>query len=148
MSIKNILLFPDHRLRKIAKPIKKINKITKKIIQDMFDTMYKNNGIGLAATQINIHQQIIVIKKNIQNNPPLILINPKILKSKGNIKITESCLSLPNIKKKIPRSYYIKIKATNYNGKNIILKVKSLLAICIQHEIDHLIGKLIIDYQS
>ncbi|WP_075432120.1 peptide deformylase [Buchnera aphidicola] len=146
MSIKKILQFPDNRLRKIAKPVKKIGKITKKIIRDMFDTMYANHGIGLAATQINIHQQIIVIKKKIQDNKALILINPTILKSSGKIRISESCLSVPNIEKKVNRSYKIQVAAINCNGKKIFLKAKSLLAICIQHEIDHLIGKLFIDH--
>ncbi|AEH39889.1 polypeptide deformylase [Buchnera aphidicola (Cinara tujafilina)] len=101
MSIKKILQYPDNRLRKIAKPVKNIGRITKKIISDMFDTMLAHKGIGLAATQINIHQQIIVIKKNIYKNPSLILINPILLKSSGNIAINESCLSVPNIQKKL-----------------------------------------------
>lgn len=146
MTIKKILQFPDNRLRKIAKPVKKIGKITKKIINDMFDTMNAHHGIGLAATQINIHQQIIIIKKNIQKNKPLILINPIILKASGNINIKESCLSIPNIEKKINRAYYVQIQSINYNGKKIILHAESLLAVCIQHEIDHLIGKLFIDH--
>lgn len=146
MSIKKILQFPDHRLRQIAQPVRKIGKITKKIIRDMFDTMYANHGIGLAATQINIHQQIIVITNQIQHNTSLILINPTILKASGAIRISESCLSVPNVEKKINRAYKIQVAATNCNGKKIFFKAKSLLAVCIQHEIDHLIGKLFIDH--
>ncbi|VAX76770.1 peptide deformylase [Buchnera aphidicola] len=149
MSIRKILKFPDQRLRWQSRPIKKINQYTKRIISDMFDTMYANNGIGLAAPQINIHQQIIVISSLSPKQPELILINPRILKKKKKyIQSTEGCLSIPLITSTIYRSKYIKIKAQDSFGKSFILEAKSLLSICIQHEMDHLIGKLFIDYNT
>ncbi|CUR53660.1 Peptide deformylase [Serratia symbiotica] len=148
MSILKILHFPDNRLRKIAKPVKKINKNIQNIIQDMFDTMYSKEGIGLAATQVNIHQCIIVIdiSENHQNN--LVLINPKILKSSGQISIEEGCLSIPQERIIVPRAANIQIQTFDINGKCFQLEAKNLLSICIQHEMDHLIGKLFIDYLS
>ncbi|ABJ90767.1 peptide deformylase [Buchnera aphidicola] len=147
MSIRKILQFPDYRLRLLSKPIKIINKKTKKIIYDMFDTMYANNGIGLAAPQINILKQIIVISSLKPTMSELVLINPVILKkNKKYINTIEGCLSIPKKTAKIKRSSCIKIQAINTYGKSFTLTAKSLLSICIQHEIDHLIGKLFIDY--
>lgn len=146
MSILKILTFPDKRLRIYAKEVKEINKKTKKIARDMLDTMYANNGIGLAATQINIPLKIIVIDIiNITKNP-IILFNPKFLKKYGKIKTEEGCLSIPNKKSIIERYSDVEINAQNYYGKYINIKAQSLLSICIQHEMDHLIGKLFIDY--
>lgn len=146
MVILKILKYPDKRLRKIAQPVKKINKKIKKIIHNMFETMYENKGIGLAATQVNIHLKIIVIDIMKKKYQPLILINPKKIKEKGIIKIEEGCLSIPEKKKIITRSKKIEILALNYYGEKIKIIAKSLLSICIQHEMDHLIGKLLIDY--
>lgn len=146
MSIKKIIQYPDPRLRLIARPVKKINIYIKKIINDMFDTMYAHNGIGLAATQINIQKKIIIINAIQEQETPLILINPVILRKKGTIKTEERCLSIPNKKAYISRFKEITIQALNYNGRKIYIKAKELLSICIQHEIDHLIGKLFIDY--
>ncbi|VFP83796.1 peptide deformylase [Buchnera aphidicola] len=147
MSIHKILKFPDYRLRLKSKPIRNINKQTIQIIYDMFDTMYANNGIGLAAPQINIFKKIIVISSLTSNQSELILINPIILKKNNKyIHTQEGCLSIPNQTAKINRSSYIKIQAFNHLGKLFILEARSLLSICIQHEMDHLIGKLFIDY--
>lgn len=147
MSIRKVLKFPDNRLRLISKPIKKINKKIIHIIYDMFDTMHANNGIGLAAPQINIHKQIIVIDSLSPQQSELILINPIILKKNQEyINTTEGCLSIPNKTAKINRSSYIKIQAINQLGQAFILQAQALLSICIQHEMDHLIGKLFIDY--
>ncbi|WP_075434087.1 peptide deformylase [Buchnera aphidicola] len=147
MSIHKILQFPDYRLRLKSKPIKKINHKIIKIIYEMFNTMYANNGIGLAAPQINIRKQIIVISALTPHHPELILINPIILKkSHKYIHTTEGCLSVPKKTAKVNRSSYIRIKAINNIGNTFILEARSLLSICIQHEIDHLIGKLFIDY--
>ncbi|QCI27308.1 peptide deformylase [Buchnera aphidicola] len=146
MVILKILKYPDKRLRKIAQPVKKVNKNIKKIIHNMFETMYENKGIGLAATQVNIHLKIIVIDIMKKKYQPLILINPKKIKEQGVIKIEESCLSVPEKKKIITRSKEIEILALNYYGEKIKIIAKSLLSICIQHEMDHLIGKLLIDY--
>jgi len=147
MSLLKILTYPDKRLRIVANPVTKINKHIKKTINDMFETMYVQEGIGLAATQINIHLQIIVIHDFFLKKP-LTLINPKIKEKSGKIYIEEGCLSIPNIKATVPRSKYIKIKALDYFGNKINIEAHSLLSVCIQHEMDHLIGKLFIDHLS
>lgn len=148
MSILKILYYPDERLRKIAHPVFSISNDIKKIIKDMFDTMYFNKGIGLAATQVNINQQIIVIDLYKEDHKRLVLINPSIIKKTGLTSITESCLSIPKIHEVIPRSKKITVQSLNENGKLFKINAKNLLSICIQHEIDHLIGKLFIDYLS
>ncbi|MGD6858750.1 MAG: peptide deformylase [Enterobacteriaceae bacterium] len=147
MKILKILKYPDLRLKKIANKIKNIDKKIIQIIEYMFDTMYYFSGIGLAATQVNLNLRLIVIDIESNKKNKIILINPKIIKkSKKKVKIREGCLSVPNIYKKIKRSKKILIKNTDTNNKNIIIKADNLLSICIQHEIDHLNGKLIIDY--
>ncbi|WP_367679834.1 peptide deformylase [Buchnera aphidicola] len=141
-----ILLYPDKKLRKKAKPVQKINEKIKIIINNMFKTMLYNEGIGLAATQVDIHLQIIVIGKINNLCNPFALINPKIIKKSGYTSIEEGCLSIPKKKFFVPRYKKIKVKGINEKGKKIIFTAESLLSICIQHEIDHLIGKLILDY--
>lgn len=148
MSVLKILHYPDNRLRIVAKPIKKINKKIYEIAHNMIDTMIQEEGIGLAATQVNIQLQIIVINKIIEKKDNLILINPKIIEKEGNISIEEGCLSIPEYRAFIPRFDYIKVQAMNIKGKEIEIKANSILSICIQHEIDHLKGKLFIDYLS
>ncbi|MCR3754622.1 MAG: peptide deformylase [Candidatus Westeberhardia cardiocondylae] len=146
MSLLKIIYYPDKRLRKTAKPIKKINKNIIHTIQNMFDTMYFFSGIGLAATQVNIHKQIIVIDISKTKNQKLVLINPIILNKHGNIQTQEGCLSIPEKYGIIPRYKTIKIRAFNQQGEYFELQTQNLLSICIQHEMDHLIGKLFIDY--
>ncbi|CAL4323268.1 peptide deformylase [Buchnera aphidicola] len=146
MGLLKILQHPDKRLRKKAKPVKKIDKKIQKIIHDMLETMYKKKGIGLAATQVNIHLQIIVIDITKDKKKPIILINPKKTYEYGIIQIEESCLSISNVTKNINRSHIIKIEALNYYGQKTKISAKDLLSICIQHEMDHLQGKLLIDY--
>lgn len=148
MSVLKILQYPDQRLRLIAKPVITINEQIKIIANNMIDTMYQKEGIGLAATQVNIQLQIIVIKKMEEQKNNLVLINPKIIKKEGNINVEEGCLSIPECRAIISRSKYIKIQATNLNGNSIEIETKSIVSICIQHEIDHLQGKLFIDYLS
>ncbi|WP_295164141.1 peptide deformylase [uncultured Buchnera sp.] len=148
MSVLKILQYPDQRLRLIAKPIKKITKEIHKIANNMIDTMYQEEGIGLAATQVNIQLQIIVINKINQKEDHLILINPKIIERKGTVSIEEGCLSIPEYRAFVPRFNYIKIQALNLNGDKKEIEADSILSICIQHEIDHLNGKLFIDYLS
>ncbi|QFQ32648.1 peptide deformylase [Buchnera aphidicola (Aphis fabae)] len=148
MSVLKILQYPDPRLRLIAKPVNIITKEIKNLAFNMLDTMYTNEGIGLAATQVDIQLQIVVISKENINKEHLILINPKIIEKKGNNSIQEGCLSIPEYRAFIPRSDYIKVKALNLFGKEIEIEANSVLSICIQHEIDHLQGKLFIDYLS
>ncbi|MFI4853294.1 MAG: peptide deformylase [Candidatus Makana argininalis] len=145
MSILKILQYPDLKLRKISNIVNIINNNIKINIDDMFETMYHFNGIGLAAIQVNINKRIIIIDIIRKKNSKLVLINPEIIKTEGIIKSNESCLSIPNINKSIKRYKKIKIKAKNYRGKYFELYAFNLLSICIQHEMDHLIGKLIID---
>ncbi len=144
-----IIKYPNKILRKKSKKIKHFNKKLKKITKKMFNIMYKNNGIGLSAIQINIKQSIIVIDINKKKkNNKIILINPKIIKKKKYITSKEGCLSIPNKIIKIKRYKYLYIKTYNIYGKKIFLFSKNLLSICIQHEIDHINGKLIIDYEK
>ncbi|CAL4323676.1 peptide deformylase [Buchnera aphidicola] len=146
MSLLKIIKYPDNRLRNIAQPVKIINKKIHQIIQDMYYTMYEKQGIGLAATQVGINLQIIVIDISEKQTDPIILINPKKIYCSEKISIEEGCLSIPNTLKKITRANKIQIQTLNYYGKKIIIEAKELLSICIQHEMDHLVGKLIIDY--
>ncbi|HET9678739.1 MAG: peptide deformylase [Buchnera aphidicola (Tetraneura akinire)] len=147
MSILNLIYYPDNRLRTLSKPVKKIDKEIKKLISDMFETMYFNEGIGLAAPQVGINLEIITI--NLKKKKEIVLINPKIIdQSLESSYLEEGCLSIPNQRAKIKRNNFIKIEALNILGKKIEISAQSLLSICIQHEIDHLNGKLFIDYLS
>ncbi|RXK34040.1 peptide deformylase [Arsenophonus endosymbiont of Bemisia tabaci Asia II 3] len=148
MSVLNILHYPDERLRKIAEPVKKVDAEIQRIVNDMFETMYEEEGIGLAATQVNIPQRIIVINVSESRNERLVLINPVILETAGETGIEEGCLSVPEQRAFVSRAKWVKIKALDINGKEFELETDDLLAICIQHEIDHLNGKLFIDYLS
>ncbi|AGC03501.1 peptide deformylase [Candidatus Blochmanniella chromaiodes str. 640] len=148
MSILEILYYPDKRLRTIADPVVAVSDDTNQIINDMFDTMYFKKGIGLAATQVNIHQQIIVIDLYKKNKQRLVFINPSITKKTGVISIPESCLSIPQIYEIVPRSEKITIQSLDQYGNKFEMEANNLLAICIQHEVDHLFGKLFIDHLS
>ncbi len=148
MSLLKILYYPDKRLRLIAEPVNLINKKIQHIANNMIETMYKEEGIGLAATQVNIQLQIIVIHTMEKKQDHLVLINPKIIKKKGNISIEEGCLSIPEYRASVPRSNYIKVQAINLCGEKIEIEAHSIVSVCIQHEIDHLQGKLFIDYLS
>ncbi len=144
-NIIKIVTYPNKKLRKKSKKVKIFDNKLKKIISNMFKTMYHFNGIGLAAIQININKSIITIDTK-KKKSKLILINPKIIKYKGYIETQEGCLSIPNFFYNIKRYNYIYIKAKNIEGKKIKIKTKGLLSVCIQHEIDHTKGKLFIDY--
>ncbi|UDG81178.1 Peptide deformylase [Candidatus Hartigia pinicola] len=148
MAILNILHYPDERLRTFAKCVKKIDSKIQHIIDDMFETMYKEEGIGLSATQVNIHQKIIVIDVSETRDNKLVLINSQLLEQSGNTVIEEGCLSIPEQRGFIPRIEKIKVRAFDYNGNAFELEAKGILSICIQHEMDHLIGKLFVDYLS
>ncbi|OQM34127.1 peptide deformylase [bacterium endosymbiont of Pedicinus badii] len=145
MTILKILQYPNKNLRKEAKKVIKVDRYIKKIIQDMFETMYYTKGIGLAATQVNIHKRIIVIDITKSRNQKLVFINPKLLKYSGSIKMQEGCLSIPNKFAYVKRYKNIKISALDENSRYFEIKAKDLLSVCIQHEIDHLFGKLFID---
>lgn len=148
MARLSIIQFPDERLHKVAKKVESINASTRKLISDMAETMYAAPGIGLAATQVDVHQQIIVIDISETHNELLVLINPEILESSGESKCEEGCLSVPGIYDKVQRAERVTVKALNAKGESFTLEAEGLLAVCIQHEIDHLEGIVFVDRLS
>jgi peptide deformylase len=148
MAILEVLRFPDERLRTVAKEVIDINDETREIVSDMMATMYDENGIGLAATQVNIHQRIVVIDVSEEGNEPLVLINPEIIKKDGKKISEEGCLSVPNSYAKVDRSETVTVKAFDEHGNEYEKDAEGLFAVCIQHELDHLKGVLFIDYLS
>ncbi|TRX58151.1 peptide deformylase [Thalassomonas sp. M1454] len=149
MTILNVLRFPDERLRTVAKEVSAVTDETKKIVADMFETMYAENGVGLAATQVNIHQRIVVMDVSEEKENQLVLINPKITNKSGDIMVNEEgCLSVPGCYAKVDRNTEVTVEALDIDGKAFSLDADELLAICIQHELDHLNGVLFVDYLS
>ncbi|UCQ28007.1 peptide deformylase [Edwardsiella tarda] len=148
MAVLQVLHFPDERLRTIAKPVNEVTPEVQRIVDDMFETMYAEEGIGLAATQVDIHQRIIVIDISENRDQRLVLINPELLQKGGETGIEEGCLSVPEQRALVPRAETITVRALDRDGKPFELETDGLLAICIQHEMDHLMGKLFIDYLS
>ena len=146
--ILNILKYPDKRLRTIAKPVVSVDETIKQQVKDMFETMYEAPGIGLAATQVNFHQRIIVIDISDQCNEPICLINPEVIEKSGEIQWEEGCLSVPDYYENVIRANDIKVKALNQHGKKFELEASEMLSVCIQHEIDHLNGILFVDHLS
>ena len=143
-----ILEFPDPKLRTVATPVKKITDEIVKFTERLLFTMYGSSGIGLAASQVNFHQRIIAIDISESKDEPLILVNPQITERAGEIESDEGCLSIPGFYEPVKRSSEISLEAIDVNGENFCLEATELLAICIQHEIDHLDGKLFVDYIS
>jgi len=148
MPLLDILKFPDERLRTKAKPVDVVTDETRQLVDDMFETMYEAPGIGLAATQVNVHQRIVVIDISKEKDQPLCLINPVILAKDGIEHHEEGCLSVPGVYESVERADHIKVEALNKEGEKIKFDADELLAVCIQHEIDHLNGKLFVDYLS
>lgn len=148
MAIRTILHFPDTRLRNKALPVSTVNSATRTLIADMFETMYADQGVGLAATQINVAQRIFVMDHSADRSEQLCFINPEITASEGLVSMEEGCLSVPGIYATVKRSAKVSVKALNQEGKPFELTVDGYAAICVQHEIEHLDGKLFIDYLS
>jgi peptide deformylase len=148
VSILTILEFPDKRLRTIAKPVAKVDGEIQRLVDDMLETMYAAKGVGLAATQVNVHQQVIVMDISEEKNDPICLINPEIIAKDGEEEAEEGCLSVPGFFEKVTRAEQITVSALNRDGERFILEARDLLAICIQHEMDHLQGHLFVDYLS
>lgn len=148
MSVLTILEFPDERLRKKAVPVAVVDKTIKKLVDDMLETMYEAKGVGLAATQVNVHQRIVVIDVSEEKDKPLCLINPEIIQKDGEEESEEGCLSVPGFFEKVKRAERIIVKALNKEGNPFEMEADDLLAVCIQHELDHLEGKLFVDYIS
>jgi peptide deformylase len=148
LSILTILEFPDERLRKKAAPVETVDGNIKKLVDDMLETMYQAKGVGLAATQVNIHQRIVVIDVSEEKDNPLCLINPEIIAKDGVEESEEGCLSVPGFFEKVKRAEHIRVKALNKDGQPFEFEANDLLAVCVQHELDHLEGKLFVDYIS
>lgn len=149
MAKLDILEFPDPRLRTKAKPVAEVNDSIRKLCDDMLETMYEAPGIGLAATQINVHKQVIVIDVSEEKNQPLVFINPQIEVLDSHLQeYDEGCLSVPGYYETVSRPEKVKVTALNRDGESFIMECEGLLAVCIQHEVDHLEGKLFVDYIS
>ncbi len=148
MALLEILHFPDPRLRTQAKPVQQVDERLRRLVDDMLETMYQAPGIGLAATQVNVHKRVIVIDTSKEQDQPLVFINPEILRTEGVEEMDEGCLSVPGIYDRVQRAERIRVRALDLHGETFELDADGLLAVCIQHEIDHLDGKLFVDYLS
>ena len=148
MSILTILEFPDDRLRKKAATVKAVDEKIKKLAEDMLETMYESKGVGLAATQVNVQQRVIVIDVSEEKNAPMYLINPEITEKDGVKESEEGCLSVPTFYEKVKRAEHVRVKALDKEGQPFEFEARDLLAVCVQHEMDHLDGKLFVDYLS
>lgn len=148
MALLEILHYPDPRLRTIAAEVDTVDASITRLVEDMLETMYLAPGIGLAATQVNVHQRVIVIDLSEEKNQPLCLINPKIIESDGVEVTQEGCLSVPDVFENVERAEHIRVRALDKHGRAFELEADGLLAVCIQHEMDHLVGKLFVDYLS
>ena len=148
MARLQILEFPDPRLRTRAHPVEQVDDALRQLIDDMFETMYEAPGIGLAATQVNVHKRVLVIDLSQDRTQPLVLINPEIIARNGVGDTEEGCLSVPGIYEKVTRAERIRVRTLDRKGNVTEMEADGLLAVCIQHEMDHLEGKLFVDYLS
>jgi peptide deformylase len=148
MPLLNILRYPDGRLHKVAAPVTVFDEPLKRLVADLTETMYAAPGIGLAATQVDVHKQVIVIDVSERRDSLVVLINPEILEASGVSDIEEGCLSVPGIYDTLERAERIKVRAHDQNGNSFILQAQGLLAVCIQHEMDHLKGKVFVESLS
>ena len=149
MALLPILCFPDPRLHKVAQPVQAVDARIKALIDDMFETMYHAHGIGLAATQIDVHERLIVIDVSEERDEPLVLINPEIIWASAEKKINdEGCLSVPGIYDGVERHEAVHVRALDGEGQVRVIEADGLLAVCIQHEMDHLLGKVFVEYLS
>lgn len=148
MAILDILHFPDPRLRNIAQPVTDVDDAVRQLIDNMFETMYAAPGIGLAATQVNVSQRVVVIDISEDRKQPLCLINPELLELQGVEEMDEGCLSVPGVYETVQRAEKVRVRALDRDGCAFELEADGLLAVCLQHEIDHLDGKLFVDYLS
>lgn len=148
MAILDILHFPDPRLRNKAKPVAQVDDSIRRLIDDMLETMYQAPGIGLAATQVNVAKRVVVIDLSEEKNQPLCLVNPEIIEKDGEEQMEEGCLSVPGVYEMVKRANLIRVRALGRDGAAFEMEAEGLLAVCIQHELDHLEGKLFVDYLS
>ncbi|GAB3768083.1 peptide deformylase [Ramlibacter monticola] len=149
MAVLSILTYPDPRLHTVAKPVQAVDARIRGLIADMLETMYDANGIGLAATQVDVHERLVVIDVSEERNEPLVLINPEIVWASEEKQVgDEGCLSVPGIYDGVERSRSIKVRALDGEGQAREISAEGILAVCIQHEMDHLMGKVFVEYLS
>jgi len=148
MALRTILEFPDPRLRTRAEAVTRFDAALGTLIDDMLETMYAAPGIGLAATQVDVHKRVIVIDLSKEHDQPLVLVNPEILSREGEASTEEGCLSVPNIFDEVKRAAKVRVRAQDRNGTSFERDFDDILAVCIQHEMDHLEGRLFVDYLS
>jgi peptide deformylase len=148
MAILEILHYPDKRLRTVAEPVDAVDDSIRSLVDDMLETMYAAPGIGLAATQVNVHKRVIVMDLSEEKNEPMCFINPEIISSEGVEQTEEGCLSVPDIYETVERAERVTVRALDRDGNEFTLEADGLLAVCIQHEMDHLLGNLFVDYLS
>ncbi len=148
MAMLPILRYPDPRLHKVARPVAVVDDQIRKLARNMAETMYAAPGLGLAATQVDVHKQLIVIDLSETRDQLLVLINPQILESGGKSDCEEGCLSVPGIFEKVARAEWVKVRALDLDGKSFTIEATGMLSVCIQHEMDHLKGKVFVEYLS
>ena len=148
MAILPILQYPDPRLHKVAAPVAQVDDQIRKLVRDMAETMYSAPGVGLAATQVDVHKQVIVIDVSSTHDQLKVFINPEIVESRGTSDAEEGCLSVPGVFDKVERAEWVRVRALDADGKPFELEADGLLAVCIQHEMDHLKGKVFVEYLS
>jgi len=143
-----IIEFPDPRLRTVARPVREVDTRIRQLVDDMFETMYEAPGIGLAATQVDVHEQLLVLDVSEDKSYPMVFINPEIVESEGSQVYQEGCLSVPGIYADVKRAERVLVRALDRDGQPFEINAEGLLAVCIQHEMDHLAGKVFVDYLS
>ena len=149
MALLPILQYPDPRLHTVAKPVAQVDERIRQLVDDMLETMYEAKGVGLAATQINVHERVVVIDTSEERNDPLVLINPEIIWASDEMIVwEEGCLSVPTIYDKVDRHAKVRVRALNRDGETYEFEGEELLAVCVQHELDHLAGKVFVEYLS
>lgn len=148
MALLNILRYPDGRLHKTAAPVTVFDESLKKLVRDMAETMYAAPGVGLAASQVDVHKQVIVIDVSERHDSLVVLVNPEVVEASGVSDIEEGCLSVPNVYDIVERAERVKVRAFDQNGNPLTLEAQGLLAVCIQHELDHLKGKVFVEHLS
>lgn len=148
MAILRILQYPDPRLHKVAAPVERVDDSIRALVRDMAETMYAAPGVGLAATQVDVHKRVIVIDISPTHDQLRVFINPEILESRGTSDVEEGCLSVPGVFEKVSRAGWVRVRALDAQGEPFELEADGLLAVCIQHEMDHLLGKVFVEYLS
>ncbi len=149
MALLNILRYPDPRLHTVARPVAEVDERIRRLVDDMLETMYASDGIGLAATQVDVHERVIVIDVSSSHDEPLVLINPEIVSRSDELVVAEEgCLSVPAIYDSVERHARVEVRALGRDGETVEFEAEELLAVCVQHEMDHLVGKVFVEYLS